>query len=66
MVVIDRVFCDFCRCLLGQIFSVPAQARDLLSALGTSPHFCVCPDCVMGYEVLPQTLLIGNAVTGVE
>lgn len=56
MLIADRVVCDICRCLLGQLFSAPAQARDLLFALGEPPHYCVCPDCVLGYELHPQVL----------
>lgn len=54
MVIADRVVCDFCYCLIGQLFNVSAQAPDLIFDLAASPHFCVCPDCYAASRVHPD------------
>jgi len=41
MLLIDRVICDLCFCVVGQLFAQPAQAPDLLD----KQRFIVCPDC---------------------
>ena len=45
VLIADRVVCDFCYCLLGQLFNSSAQSSELIHDLAISPHFCVCPDC---------------------
>lgn len=45
MLIVDRVVCDFCHELVGQLFNQPAQAPDLLADMRFSPDFVVCPDC---------------------
>jgi len=45
MVIIDRVVCDSCFCVVGQLFSMPAVSKDGLHDLLFPPFFTVCPDC---------------------
>lgn len=45
MVIIDRVVCDSCFCVVGQLFRTSAVCDHLIHDLSISPHFCVCPDC---------------------
>ena len=45
MLIHDRVFCDLCEGMVGQLFSRPAQSPDLIEDQRLSPHFVVCPDC---------------------
>jgi len=46
VLILDRVACDLCRALVGQLFNMPAVAPGLLDDQGAAPHFCVCPDCL--------------------
>jgi len=53
MVCLDRVFCNFCGCYIGQVFYQPAEAPDLLHDLGAGLNFTVCPDCLHAASVAP-------------
>lgn len=46
MIIVDRVFCDFCQVPMGQLFTAPVQAPDLLADQRVAPYFCACPDCL--------------------
>jgi len=52
MLLIDRVVCDFCYCVVGQLFSMNAVRPDGLNKLSVPPHFCVCPNCYDASEVV--------------
>jgi hypothetical protein len=45
MLIVDRVVCDLCHEVVGQLFNQPAEAADLLTDKRFSPEFTVCPDC---------------------
>jgi hypothetical protein len=51
MLIVDRVVCDLCHELVGQLFNQPAQAPDLLVDMRFSPEFVVCPDCYETSEI---------------
>jgi hypothetical protein len=46
MIIIDRVYCNFCEEEVGQLHHQPAQSPDLLPDHTTAPHFVVCPVCL--------------------
>lgn len=54
MLLIDRVVCDVCFCVVGQLFAQPAQAPDLLD----KQHLIVCPDCLDASYLAGQAKLI--------
>lgn len=60
MVILDRVFCDFCHSVIGQLFSCNAQAPDLIDDHGISPHYCVCPDCTLPGQIYTSTLVVDH------
>jgi hypothetical protein len=41
----DRVVCDECLCVMGQLHHMPAAQSDLLTDFRTAPDYAVCPDC---------------------
>ena len=45
MLILDRVVCDECLCVMGQLHHMPAAQCDLLSDFRTAPDYAVCPDC---------------------
>lgn len=45
MLIHDRVVCDECLCVMGQLHHMPAAQCDLLSDFRTAPDYAVCPDC---------------------
>lgn len=45
MLILDRVLCDGCGCLMGQLHHQPAPQADWVPDLHTAPDFTVCPDC---------------------
>ncbi|WP_394238699.1 hypothetical protein [Pseudomonas anguilliseptica] len=45
MLILDRVVCDECLCVMGQLHHMPAEQSDLLSDFRTAPDYAVCPDC---------------------
>ncbi len=45
MLIGDRVVCDECLCVMGQLHHMPAAQSDLLSDFRTAPDYAVCPDC---------------------
>jgi hypothetical protein len=51
MLIVDRVVCDLCREVVGQLFNQPAEASDLLTDKRLSPEFTVCPDCYDASEI---------------
>lgn len=46
MIILDRVYCNFCEEEVGQLHNQPAQAPDLIPNFFTAPHFVVCPLCM--------------------
>lgn len=59
MVIIDRVVCDFCYCVVGQLFTMSAVSKDCLNDLGRPPFFCVCPDCFDTSVLYVESVLMG-------
>lgn len=45
MLILDRVVCDECLCVMGQLHHMPAAQSDLLTDFRTAPDYAVCPDC---------------------
>lgn len=45
MLILDRVVCDFCGALVGQLYGAPVQSVGVLADQRIAPYFCVCPDC---------------------
>ena len=56
MMLIDRVVCDCCYCVMGQLFTTTAVRKDAINNLSVSPYFSVCPDC--------QGFTLDNVVSG--
>ncbi|WP_286976906.1 hypothetical protein [Pseudomonas sp.] len=56
----DRVVCDLCLCVLGQLFNQPVNHSDLLHDQSLSPMYTVCPDCLDAAEVEPAVLERGE------
>ena len=46
MLILDRVVCDECLCVMGQLHHMPAAQSDLLSDFRTAPDYAICPDCL--------------------
>ncbi|MCU1717694.1 hypothetical protein [Pseudomonas sp. 5P_3.1_Bac2] len=45
MLIVDRVFCDSCLCLMGQLHSLSPEEQERISDFRTAPDYCLCPDC---------------------
>lgn len=51
MLIHDRVLCDECLCVMGQLHHQPASQSDFLADHGTAPHYAQCPDCQQPCEL---------------
>ncbi|WXL26855.1 hypothetical protein WG219_05095 [Ectopseudomonas mendocina] len=45
MLIVDRVFCDSCMCLMGQLHNFSQEEQERISDFRMAPDFCLCPDC---------------------
>lgn len=45
MLILDRVVCDGCHCLIGQIIGGEVVSPGHLVDLSLPPHSAYCPDC---------------------
>jgi len=45
MLLIDRVVCDFCYRVVGQLFNFAPENAGLIADQRIPPYFCVCPRC---------------------
>lgn len=45
MLIVDRVFCDSCMCLMGQLHNFSEDEQERISDFRTAPDYCLCPDC---------------------
>lgn len=57
MLIIDRVICDQCLCVIGQLYDLPADQRDWISDFRTAPDYAICPDCRERNEASARQLL---------
>lgn len=45
VLIFDRVLCDECLCLIGQLHNGSAEPNQHFTDNSTAPDYCVCPDC---------------------
>lgn len=46
MLIGDRVVCNSCLSVIGQLFNVAPYQSDFLADLTQPPYYTVCPDCL--------------------
>lgn len=54
MLIVDRVLCDQCMCVMGQLHHMPVEQSDFFSDSRTAPDYAVCPDCLDSFERTDQ------------
>ncbi|CAE6888886.1 conserved protein of unknown function [Pseudomonas marincola] len=54
MLIGDRVVCNSCLRVIGQLFNVAPYQSDFLADLTQPPYYTVCPDCSLASETEPK------------
>jgi hypothetical protein len=50
VIVLDRVLCDQCLCVMGQLHHMQVRDQEQLSDFRTAPDYAICPDCAQALD----------------